>query len=271
MTARPIGEEITHRIIDRLGLEETSWPTTGDQSIPTPHPQGYLTYDPKGKPTAPVDVTELDPSLGWAAGQLISTPSDLGTFFRALLGGELLEPAQQEEMETVVPAEGFEPEPGWGYGLGLATKKLSCGVDGWGHGGDIQGFETRDLVTRDGRSAVIALTTLPAEPATDPGQRRGGDRHLRRGLIPARPRTTPRRGLGGHLRRGGRVPARAAPRPRAGRHHQHGALPAQRRAPPGRPGAVRRDPRPGRRRRPRRGWRSAPAGPARSRSGAARR
>ena len=166
VTGRPIGEEITDRIIDRLGLEETSWPTTGDQSIPTPHPQGYLTYGPDGEPTAPVDVTTLDPSLGWAAGQLISTPSDLGTFFRALLGGKLLEPAQQEEMETVVPADGFEPEPGWSYGLGLATRQLSCGVQAWGHGGDIQGFETRDLVTRDGRSAVIALTTLPAEPET---------------------------------------------------------------------------------------------------------
>ena len=133
---------------------------------PPPHPQAYLTYAPDGKPITPNDVTELDPSLGWAAGQLISTPSDVGIFFSALLDGKLLEPAQQEEMETVVPAETFEPEPGWSYGLGLATKKLSCGVDGWGHGGDIQGFETRELVTRDGRSAVIAVTTLPAGPET---------------------------------------------------------------------------------------------------------
>lgn len=166
VTGRPIGEEITHRIIDRIGLEETSWPSTGDQTIPSPHPTAYLTSDAAGKPITPIDTTEIDPSLGWAAGQLISTPSDVGIFFRALLDGKLLEPAQQEELETVVPAETFEPEPGWSYGLGFATKKLSCGVDGWGHGGDIQGFESRELVTRDGRSAVIASNALPvgAEP-----------------------------------------------------------------------------------------------------------
>jgi D-alanyl-D-alanine carboxypeptidase len=32
---------------------------------------------------------------------------------------------------------------------------------GWGHGGDIQGFETRNLVTDDGRWAVVAVTALP--------------------------------------------------------------------------------------------------------------
>jgi D-alanyl-D-alanine carboxypeptidase len=103
----------------------------------------------------------MDPSLGWAAGQLVSTPTDLGRFMAALLSGQLLPQAQLAEMQTTVAAPGFEPDTGWRYGLGLASHELSCGVEAWGHGGDIQGFETRNLVATDGRWAVVAVTGLP--------------------------------------------------------------------------------------------------------------
>ncbi|WP_086575644.1 hypothetical protein [Streptosporangium minutum] len=35
----------------------------------------------------------------------------------------------------------------------------------WGHGGDIHGYETRNGVTEDGRSATIAVTALPGTEA----------------------------------------------------------------------------------------------------------
>ena len=105
----------------------------------------------------------MDPSLGWAAGQLISTPSDLSAFNRALLGGKLLKPAQQKQLLSTVNSPGFEPESGWSYGLGFAKRTLSCGVEAWGHGGDITGYETRNLTTKDGRSVVIATTALPTK------------------------------------------------------------------------------------------------------------
>lgn len=79
----------------------------------------------------------------------------------ALLGGELLEPAQLAEMRRTVQAPDFDAKPGWRYGLGLASTPLSCGGKAWGHGGDIQGFETRNLVTEDGRWAVVAVAALP--------------------------------------------------------------------------------------------------------------
>ncbi len=158
VTGRPIGEEITKRVIEPLGLKGTYWPNTGVQTISGPHPQAYFMAKPGAKP---VDVTEQDPSLGWAAGQLISTPSDLSTFNRALLNGRLLEPAQQKELLTTVASPGLEPDGGWSYGLGFVKRELKCGVPAWGHGGDITGFETRNLTTTDGRSAVIATTALP--------------------------------------------------------------------------------------------------------------
>lgn len=158
VTGRPIGEEITHRVIDRLDLQHTSWPDIGVQTIPGRHAHSYEGRKPG---STLLDVTDLDPSLGWAAGQLISTPTDLSTFNRALLDGKLLEPAQQKELLTTVPAPDFEPEGDWSYGLGFAQRTLRCGVEAYGHGGDITGFETRNLTTRDGRSAVIATTARP--------------------------------------------------------------------------------------------------------------
>jgi D-alanyl-D-alanine carboxypeptidase len=166
VTERPIGEEITRRIIEPLRLRDTYWPGVGDQRIAGRHPKGYVAVAP-GAPW--IDVTRMDPSLGWAAGQLISTPSELRAFDEALIGGKLLKPAQQAEMLKTVPAPGFEPTEGWEYGLGIARHALPCGGYAWGHGGDIQGFETRNLVTTDGRSAVVAVTALPTtlEMTTD--------------------------------------------------------------------------------------------------------
>ncbi len=158
VTGRPIGEEITNRVIRPLHLRHTYWPTQGDQRIVGRHPHGYVGLAP-GAPW--VDVTELDPSMGWSAGQLISTPNDLRTFLAAVVRGDLLKPAQHRAMLTTVAAPGFEPAGTWRYGLGIAEHPLPCGGVAWGHGGDIQGFETRDLVTTDGRSAVVTVTGLP--------------------------------------------------------------------------------------------------------------
>jgi D-alanyl-D-alanine carboxypeptidase len=153
VTGRPLAEQITERVIDRAGLRETYFPGVGDESIRTPHPRGY-------EGPERVDLTTLDPSWGWAAGQMIATPSDLNAFFRALLGGGLLRPAELAEMRTTVDASAGL-WPGARYGLGLAGSALSCGGVYWGHGGDIPGFETRGGATEDGRAVTIAVTTTP--------------------------------------------------------------------------------------------------------------
>ena len=159
VTGRPIGEEITRRVIRPLGLDDTYWPRTGEQRIRGSHPRGYLADGPGG---AWRDITVMDPSLGWAAGQLVSTPRDLGRFMQALLAGRLLPAAELAEMRRTVKAPDFEPDPGWRYGLGIARHRLACGPVAWGHGGDIQGFETRNLATDDGRWAVVTVTGLPS-------------------------------------------------------------------------------------------------------------
>lgn len=159
VTGRPLGEEITRRVIERAGLRHTYFPEPGDETIREPHPHGYHHDDPKAPLT---DVTEEDPSQGWAAGQIISTPSDINQFFSALLAGRLLPKTQLKEMQTTVPA----PALGNGvrYGLGLTSTPLSCGGVAWGHGGDFPGYHTSNAVTTDGRAATIAVTELPSSP-----------------------------------------------------------------------------------------------------------
>ncbi|MGW4410011.1 serine hydrolase domain-containing protein [Nonomuraea sp. NPDC004702] len=155
VTGRPMGEEVTNRIIKPLGLRDTYWPGVGEQTIRGNHPNGYHA-DKSGKL---VKFTEMDPSWGWTSGNLISTPRDVTLFLGALLGGDLLKPAQLKEMKQTTDSPALPR--GWGYGLGLLKIKLSCGGHAWGHGGDIPGYETRNGVTEDGRSATLTVTALP--------------------------------------------------------------------------------------------------------------
>jgi len=85
------------------------------------------------------DVTRLNPSWAWAAGEMISTNTDL--------------------MKTTVPVE-----PG-GYGLGLYSLDLSCGRTIWGHDGGIHGYVTASPHTVDGRRQLAASLN----PLTDDG------------------------------------------------------------------------------------------------------
>ncbi|MEU3072685.1 serine hydrolase domain-containing protein [Streptomyces laurentii] len=162
VTGRPLGEEVNRRIIDRIGLRHTYFPTPGDMAIDEPHPKGY---DREAADSPWRDVTELDPSWGWAAGAVISTNSDLNRFYTALLDGDLLPPAQLAQMRTTVPAE--EAGPGNRYGLGLFSRPLPCGGIYWGHGGTIPGYATLGGVTENGRAVNVALTALPSDSATE--------------------------------------------------------------------------------------------------------
>lgn len=156
VTASTIDREITRRIIEPLGMQATYFPERGDTVLRDPHPKGYLLVD-----GTRVDITRLEVSGIGAAGAMVSTGADLNTFFNALLSGQLLPPAQLAEMKKTVPLE--VPGPPLGYGLGLMRRTLSCGKDSWGHGGDIDGFQTRGGVTEDGRAVTVSVNQIPAD------------------------------------------------------------------------------------------------------------
>ncbi|KUJ69833.1 serine hydrolase [Streptomyces albus subsp. albus] len=163
VTGRPLAEQIDTRIIQRIGLRHTYFPAPGELANRDRHPKGYY-QDSAGAPL--VDATQWDPSWAWAAGQLVSTDSDLNRFFSALLSGRLLPKAQLAQMRTTVPA-GHPFPAGARYGLGLVRTPLSCGGVYWGHGGSMTGYETRGGATEDGRAANVAVTTQPSQAAKE--------------------------------------------------------------------------------------------------------
>ncbi|MCX4823097.1 beta-lactamase family protein [Streptomyces sp. NBC_01142] len=144
-TGSPYGREIERRILRPLGLRATSLPGT-DARMPRPSGRAYstLSEDPEAKIH---DVTELNASAAWAAGEMISDNADLQRFYRALMKGALLPRQQLKEMTTTVAMDPQSPDNR--YGLGLLRVKLSCGKDVWGHGGGIHGSSSGAMTTRD--------------------------------------------------------------------------------------------------------------------------
>lgn len=141
VTGRPAVDEVMSRIVTPLGLADTYFPAPGDTGIVEPFASGY---------ELGVDETAFPASLAGTAGGLVSTGEDITAFVTALLSGRLLSGESLREMKQSVP----QPGTVIGYGLGLASFTLSCGVTLWGHGGDLEGYHS--------------LMVKPAEPADAP-------------------------------------------------------------------------------------------------------
>jgi D-alanyl-D-alanine carboxypeptidase len=149
LTGRPYEKAVEQRILKPLKLSDTEVP--GDNvNIRGPHAHGYWSVD--GKPS---DITRINPSVAWAAGEMVSTTQDLDTFIVALTSGKLLKPAQQKEIAKTTDVS---PE----YGLGLQVQTLPCGTKVVGHGGGIPGYSTDLLATPDNKKRLeISLTSAP--------------------------------------------------------------------------------------------------------------
>ncbi|MCC3654095.1 beta-lactamase family protein [Streptomyces sp. S07_1.15] len=149
VTGAEYAEEIERRILRPLRLRATTVPGT-DPDMPRPHGRAYSPLG--GDPVEKIhDVTELNPSVAGAAGEMISTTGDLNRFYRALVRGKLLPDRQLKAMLTTVETgeEGIEH-----YGLGIYPQTLSCDVTIWGHSGGIRGSGSGAGVTRTGDHAA---------------------------------------------------------------------------------------------------------------------
>lgn len=151
VTGQPYEEEITNRILDPLALENTSFPGT-DHRLPEPHATGYTPVDGEY-----VDATEYNPSIGWAAGEITSTPEDLAHFLDALFDGELTSEDSLDAMRDPV-----DTGSGYGYGLGLRTYELDCGTV-WGHGGTEVAYVSTMTRSENGDIAVFAGSPYKTE------------------------------------------------------------------------------------------------------------
>ncbi|MFK0053665.1 serine hydrolase domain-containing protein [Streptomyces sp. NPDC091025] len=156
-------QEVQARIVRPLHLTHTLTP--GNRPfLPGPHARNYQQFEPGGTMTD--TTTAYLPFDGDADGSMISTAEDTNRFFKALVGGGLLAPAQLAEMQRTVevPADHGAP-PGTRDGLGLDWTPLSCGGGYWGHSGT--GFGYMAWPASDGRSAVtVSLHSRPGDENT---------------------------------------------------------------------------------------------------------
>ncbi|MFE9838142.1 serine hydrolase domain-containing protein [Streptomyces sp. NPDC005551] len=155
VTGHSYAIEVRRRVLTPLRLTGTSFPGAR-VFLPSPHGRAYAADGS--------DVTELDPRVAGAAGELVSTLPDLNRFYAALLGGELLPPALLREMLDTRTAQGS-------YGMGLYPVTLPCGITVWGHNGRISGSYVRTAATADGRRVLTfrvntdGLADADLEPA----------------------------------------------------------------------------------------------------------
>ena len=146
---RPIGELLRDRVFTPAGLRATSFET--DPRIDGAYAHGYDSLTGG----APRDLSVLDQSWAWSAGAIVSNADDIARFYRALLQGRLLRPDLLATMETTVPMGGGAPR-GYGYGAGIATVPMPCGM-AWGHNGSTPGYLANVLNTRDAKRQVVVL------------------------------------------------------------------------------------------------------------------
>jgi D-alanyl-D-alanine carboxypeptidase len=107
----------------------------------------------------------LSPSLAPGSGGIVSTVRDVAEFYRALLSGRLLKPDELHAMKTTVSERtGKVVTTGSGYGLGIGRVGGSCA--GWGHTGELPGYDVSTVFSENGRRQAVLMinqdgTTLP--------------------------------------------------------------------------------------------------------------
>lgn len=148
LTGNAYGAEIARRILRPLDLSHTLLPGQ-DATVPAPAIRAERAVD-----SGTAEVTEQNPSLDWAAGEMISTVADLDVFLNALLSGRLISAGALTEMMRTVPmGQGFH------YGLGLQRFDLPCGGPLWGHGGELLGYLTYAYRSPTGRTMTMVVAS----------------------------------------------------------------------------------------------------------------
>jgi D-alanyl-D-alanine carboxypeptidase len=156
VTGETVERAITKDVIQPLGLEHTSFPTTA--AMPKPFSHGYFAGDDgKGKIQ---DYTAVNPKVAWTAGAMVSTLGDLRRYARELATGALLPASLQAERVKFgeIPNAGG---PSVGYGLGI----LHVGT--WlGHDGAIFGFSTVTMYEPKSGTTIAATANLSSNFST---------------------------------------------------------------------------------------------------------
>jgi D-alanyl-D-alanine carboxypeptidase len=112
LTRRPLREAYRELLLDPAGMADT-WLESSNEA---PRRRDLAAHDFDGH-----DITDMDPTVDWAGGGLVSTAADLAAFLRALTGGQLVGSGAWREMTRWHPGPvGFYDD----YGLGLGRYRF---------------------------------------------------------------------------------------------------------------------------------------------------
>ena len=149
VTHQSLAQYIQQRILVPEHLTHTSFPSGAE--FPSPHAQGYTNQTPSG---ALATATDWDSSWGWAAGAMISTVQDMGTWAKALATGALLS-RQTQAARLMFP----DLTNRAGYGVGITT------VNGWlGHSGSIPGYQTLVVFEPQTQTSMVVMVNADIPP-----------------------------------------------------------------------------------------------------------
>jgi D-alanyl-D-alanine carboxypeptidase len=112
LTRRPLQEAYRELVLDPAGMADT-WLESSDEA---PRRRDIAPHDLDGH-----DITDMDPTVDWAGGGLVSTAADLAAFLQALTRGQLLSAGAWSEMTRWQPGPaGYYDD----YGLGLGRYRF---------------------------------------------------------------------------------------------------------------------------------------------------
>jgi len=145
--------EVRQRFVEPIELFSTIVPETGETVIPEVYAHGYTdlyeySAGMAGQENILTDYSELEPSLTYASGNIISTPADMAQWIRAIAEGELLDAENQNMMMTdmyLIETSSMK----YGYGI---IEDLSHGFIG--HKGQIIGYDSAMQYHQDIRTAI---------------------------------------------------------------------------------------------------------------------
>ena len=154
----PLAKIFQDRLFGPMGMKHTLLPANTSNTIPEPYSHGYLYGSSsyalvdapypadfqaaaKAGTLKPNDDTEQNPSYAFAAGGIVSTADDLGTWMRALVGGKLFDADYQRQwLDSLQPQDPSKPL-GQKYGYGIS--QITFGPSGvYFHGGEMPGYNS---------------------------------------------------------------------------------------------------------------------------------
>ncbi len=163
VTGHSFAHELRTRLLRPLALHDTYLPGRHEVHLRGPHSHGYVRVEGRL-----VDVSAQS-GYSWAEGGMVSTTRDLGRFLTAILAGQVVPPAQLEEMLTVPDVPYVGPSGGCAQGpdagracftMGLQRTALPGGPVVYGKSGGKPGYRTLVVGTEDtGRVLALSLTT----------------------------------------------------------------------------------------------------------------